>query len=56
MNFAKDGTDILIQNGWLEQPPQAAERDKLAKSYSNHTMKFLRLIIIESCLLYDKGR
>lgn len=33
LNFAKDGTDI--QSGWLEQPPQAADRDKLVKSYSN---------------------
>ncbi|WP_235549193.1 DUF3231 family protein [Paenibacillus sp. Root444D2] len=32
LNFAKDGSDILIENGWLEQPPQAADRDKLAKA------------------------
>lgn len=32
LNFAKDGTDILIKNGWLEQPPQAADRDELAKA------------------------
>jgi len=23
MKYAKDGADILIDNGWLEQPPQA---------------------------------
>jgi hypothetical protein len=31
LNFAKDGTDLLIKNGWLEQPPQAADREKLSK-------------------------
>jgi hypothetical protein len=28
--FAEDGTNIMIDNGWLEQPPQAADRDELA--------------------------
>jgi spore coat protein CotF len=29
--FALDGAKILIDNGWLEQPPQTADRKKLAK-------------------------
>lgn len=29
--FAEDGANILIKNGWLEQPPMAADRDELAK-------------------------
>lgn len=29
--YAKDGANILIENGWLEQPPMAADRDELAK-------------------------
>jgi hypothetical protein len=29
--FAEDGLNIMIDNGWLEQPPQATDRDKLAK-------------------------
>jgi hypothetical protein len=29
--FAEDGANILIEKGWLEQPPMAADRDKLAK-------------------------
>ncbi|MGM7719676.1 DUF3231 family protein [Metabacillus sp. Hm71] len=27
--FAKDGADIMIQNGWLEQPPTTLDKDKL---------------------------
>jgi hypothetical protein len=30
ITFAEDGTNIMIDNGWLEQPPQATDRDKLA--------------------------
>ncbi|TFB13910.1 DUF3231 family protein [Filobacillus milosensis] len=30
--FAKDGNDILINNGWLEEPPQVPDRDKLFKA------------------------
>ena len=29
--FAEDGTNIMIEQSWLEQPPQAADRDLLAK-------------------------
>lgn len=29
--YAKDGANILIENGWLEQPPMAADRDELTK-------------------------
>ena len=29
--FAGSGLDIMMENAWLEQPPQAADRDKLAK-------------------------
>jgi len=30
-HYADDGVDIMIQNGWLEQPPQAVDRDQLSK-------------------------
>ncbi|KRE96448.1 hypothetical protein ASG89_31260 [Paenibacillus sp. Soil766] len=30
LNFAEDGANIMIDNGWLEQPPQASDRDLLA--------------------------
>ncbi|MCM3571400.1 DUF3231 family protein [Neobacillus mesonae] len=29
--YAEDGANILIENGWLEQPPMAPDRDELAK-------------------------
>lgn len=29
--YAEDGSNILIDNGWMEQPPIAADRDKIAK-------------------------
>ena len=29
-NYTEDGANILIELGWLEQPPQAADRDALA--------------------------
>jgi hypothetical protein len=28
--YAEDGANLMIENGWLEQPPQAADRDQLA--------------------------
>lgn len=28
--YAEDGANLLIKNGWLEQPPMALNRDKLA--------------------------
>jgi len=27
MKFSKEGSDILIDNGWLEQPPQAVKHE-----------------------------
>lgn len=30
-NFSDDGVKLLIEKGWLEQPPMAADRDELAK-------------------------
>ncbi|CAH1221487.1 hypothetical protein PAECIP111891_05198 [Paenibacillus allorhizoplanae] len=30
LNYAEDGANIMIDNGWLEQPPQASDRDRLA--------------------------
>ncbi|GGM18646.1 hypothetical protein GCM10011351_00550 [Paraliobacillus quinghaiensis] len=35
--FAEDGMNIMIKNKWLEQPPQATDREKLAKNKSNLT-------------------
>lgn len=29
--YAEDGAKIMIRNGWLEQPPMAADRDELVK-------------------------
>lgn len=28
-NYVEDGANIMIEHGWLEQPPQAADRDAL---------------------------
>jgi hypothetical protein len=28
--YAEDGANIMIENGWMEQPPKADDRDKLA--------------------------
>jgi hypothetical protein len=30
VQYAEDGANIMIDNGWLEQPPQAPDRDQLA--------------------------
>lgn len=30
-HYADDGANIMINNGWMEQPPRAADRKKLAK-------------------------
>lgn len=30
-DFAKDGGKILIKNGWMEEPPQAVDRNQLAR-------------------------
>lgn len=29
--YAEDGSNIMIKNGWLEQPPMAPDRKELAK-------------------------
>lgn len=29
--YSEDGANIMIDNGWMEQPPMAADRDELAK-------------------------
>lgn len=31
VKYAEDGANIMINNGWLEQPPMALDRDELAK-------------------------
>lgn len=31
IQYGEDGANIMINNGWLEQPPQADDRDELAK-------------------------
>lgn len=31
-NYAEDGSNLLIKNGWLEQPPQAVDRKALASN------------------------
>ncbi|MEW9673695.1 DUF3231 family protein, partial [Ammoniphilus sp. 3BR4] len=28
--YAEDGVNIMIDNGWMEQPPTAPSRDELA--------------------------
>lgn len=30
--FAEDGANIMIKNGWLEQPPMASDRDELIRN------------------------
>ncbi|MDE5056017.1 DUF3231 family protein [Niallia taxi] len=34
--YAEDGANIMIKNKWLEQPPLAPDRDKLANEKSNN--------------------
>lgn len=29
--YSEDGANIMIKNGWMEEPPKAADRDELAK-------------------------
>ncbi|WLD94356.1 DUF3231 family protein [Alkalihalobacillus sp. AL-G] len=31
MLYAEDGTNLMIKNGWLEQPPMASDRQELAE-------------------------
>lgn len=35
LHFADDGANIMIKNGWLEQPPLASDRESLAKERNN---------------------
>ena len=30
--YAEDGANIMIKNGWMEEPPQAADRDQLIQN------------------------
>ncbi len=34
LQYAEDGANIMINNGWMEQPPQADDRDELARKSS----------------------
>ncbi|WP_299094222.1 DUF3231 family protein [uncultured Metabacillus sp.] len=31
LKYAEDGANIMIKNGWMEEPPRAIDRDELAK-------------------------
>lgn len=31
LKYAEDGANIMIKNGWMEEPPRALDRDELAK-------------------------
>ena len=31
--YSEDGSIIMINNKWLEQPPLASDRDELAKAH-----------------------
>ncbi|NRD80934.1 DUF3231 family protein [Bacillus sp. BRMEA1] len=35
LHFAEDGAQLMIKNGWLEQPPTASDRESIAKDRSN---------------------
>lgn len=30
--YAEDGANMMINNGWLEEPPLSEDRDKLANT------------------------
>ncbi|WP_160725954.1 DUF3231 family protein [Bacillus sp. USDA818B3_A] len=32
LKFAEDWTDVMVNNQWLEQPPKATDRKKLAEN------------------------
>lgn len=34
--YSEDGANIMIKNGWMEQPPMAADRDELVKRNARH--------------------
>ena len=29
--YAEDGANLMIKHGWMEEPPQAVDREKLSK-------------------------
>ncbi|OPX83593.1 MAG: hypothetical protein A4E53_04541 [Pelotomaculum sp. PtaB.Bin104] len=31
VNYGKDGINIMIENGWFEEPPRSIDRRELAK-------------------------
>nr|WP_318281090.1 DUF3231 family protein [Paenibacillus bovis] len=33
--YAKDGANIMIRNGWMEQPPTTVDKDELIKNKDN---------------------
>ena len=33
--YANEGMNLIIDNGWLEEPPRAADRKKLSKEATN---------------------
>ncbi|WML39514.1 DUF3231 family protein [Neobacillus sp. OS1-2] len=35
LQFAEDGANLMIKNGWLEQPPTASDRDSLTNRKEN---------------------
>jgi hypothetical protein len=34
--YAEDGANIMIKNGWMEQPPMASDRDELVREKNNN--------------------
>lgn len=31
LRYGEDGANLMIENGWLEEPPKASDRRKLSK-------------------------
>jgi hypothetical protein len=31
LKYAEDGSNLLIKNGWMEEPPQADDHEAIAK-------------------------
>lgn len=31
LKYAEDGINIMIKNGWMEEPPTFVDRDRLSK-------------------------
>ncbi|QQK76292.1 hypothetical protein HUG15_12500 [Salicibibacter cibarius] len=36
MKYSAESAKLMIDNGWLEEPPQAKDRDRLAKKKHNN--------------------